>query len=284
MGSVLIILLVFSPLYWLFVTSVSPQIDLLDSPPRWVPARLSLERYREVLGLQYSEDDVKPTLYGGLMKRTSGNFRRGLSNSVVVSFSTTFICLLIGILAAYAFWRFNFRFRDSLFFIIMTLQMIPYISYVIPLYFILSKIRLAGTAIGLIIAYLSTKLVYVIWTLMGYFKSISFELEEAALVDGCGRWKALWKVIVPVLIPGIIGSGILVFLLSWNEFMFALTFAGSGSAKTFPVVLSEFTTQYSVDYGLMATGAILGSIPPLVLALLFQKFLVSGLSGGAVKG
>jgi multiple sugar transport system permease protein len=282
-AAALVVLVTLAPFYWLFITSVSPTVELLDKPPHWIPRHLTFDRYRQVLRSDASGQEAA-TLYSSVVVGPVAMFRRSMANSLIVSLGSTGICLLAGALAAFAFARFRFAGRKSLYYLFVVFQMLPPTATIIAIYFLVRRFRLSDSLVALIVTYTSFNLIYVIWTMTGYFRSIPVELEEAAQIDGCSRLQVLRKIILPLSAPGLVGAGTLSFLMCWNEFMFALTLANTGATKTFPVILSEFTTQYSVDYGLMATGAIVGSIPPVVFSLLFQRFMVQGLTGGAIKG
>ena len=127
-------------------------------------------------------------------------------------------------------------------------------------------------------------LAYVIWVLNGYFKSVPFELEEAGRVDGCSWSQGFWKIIMPTALPGYVAVGVLAFLMAWDEFLYALIFTTSETSKTLPVAVSEFGTKYGIDYGMMMTAGLLATVVPLILALIFQRYIVGGLTAGAVKG
>jgi multiple sugar transport system permease protein len=148
-------------------------------------------------------------------------------------------------------------------------------------------IREAGlmdTYTALIMLYSTFTITYIVWVMNSYFKSLPKEIDEAALIDGAGRLRALFGVVLPLALPGLVAVGLLSFLTAWNEFLFALIFANSPDIKPIPVAVSEFSTQWGIDYGMMATGGVLASIPPVLLAVVFQRYLLQGLTSGAVKG
>jgi multiple sugar transport system permease protein len=161
--------------------------------------------------------------------------------------------------------------------------MIPLITLTIPLYLLMQTLALIDTIHGLILLYIGFLLPTVIWIMHSYLRTIPRELEEAAMIDGSSRLGALVRVIVPLSGPGLMAVSAFAFLSAWNEFFMALIFTAS-QTKTITVTITEFTTQFGIDYGLMATGGVIGSIPPLILAFLLQRFIVQGLTAGAVKG
>jgi len=170
------------------------------------------------------------------------------------------------------------------FFSVLSVRMIPEISLVIPLYIIAARLSILNKPIVLILTYLSFALPFTIWMLTTFFETVPEELEDAALIDGSSRLNTLFRVVIPVATPGIISTALFTFLLAWDEFFFALIFTSTVAAKTVPVAIAEFTGRYAVDITAMMTGGILAALPPVLLALVFQRFIVSGLSAGAVKG
>lgn len=272
LSMVLVLLAIFAPLAWLFISSISPRSELLSVPPHWWPENPSLHNYLDILA---------PSEETG---RAAKDFRSAVFNSIFISGSVTVISLAVGTLAAYAYARLDFPFRQKGLVIYMGLRMLPAISIVMPLYVILRDYSLLNTRLGLILVYLSFVLPFVIYVMTSFFQSIPPELEAAARVDGCTRLGALWRIILPVSSPGLVATGIFAFLLSWDEFFFALLFTSTSAAKTVPVAIAEFTGRHAVDFSAQATGGILAAIPPVVLALIFQRYIVQGLTAGSLKG
>jgi multiple sugar transport system permease protein len=268
-----------APFVWMIISSISTQAELFSVPPHWFPNAPTLETYRALLG------------GGAIAYRGTGEvaapiqaFGRAMVNSFIISSATTALCLALGTLSAYAFARFRFRFKTSLYFLILAVQMIPSISLVVPLYLLLKTLGLLDSYLGMTLVYSTFTVAFVIWVMVGYFQTIPKEMEEAARIDGCTRLQALRRVVLPLTKPGLIATGTLAFLTTWNEFLFALLFTNTLAAKTLPVVISEFSTQFNLEYGLMMTGGVLASLPPIILALFFQKQILSGLTAGGVKG
>lgn len=278
-AALIILIETLAPVLWMIISSLSNEVELLALPPHWIPHEITLNRYESLLS------------GGAIEYRGTGDvtapakaFLQSTLNSVIVSLGTTLLCLVLGACSAYVFSRYRFRFRTSLLFLILAVQMIPTITLVIPLYFTMKSLGLMDTYGGLILLYTTFTLAWVIWIMVGYFDSLPRELEDAARVDGCSRFRALVSVVVPLALPGLVAAGALAFLTAWNEFLFALLFTNSMSAKTLPVIISEFSTQFSLEYGMMMAGGVLASIPPVLLALLFQRYIVGGLAAGSVKG
>lgn len=267
------------PFAWMVISSVSTNRELLSVPPNWIPKEPTLGTYQALLS--GSAISYRGT---GEVSAPIQAFGRALLNSFVIATFTTIICLIFGTLSAFAFSRFKFRFKNHLFLLILAVQMIPSISLAIPLYLLMQRMNLTDSYFGLILVYSTFTIAFVIWVMTGYLRSIPRELEEAARVDGGTRFQSLWQIILPLARPGLIATGALAFLTAWNEFLFALLLTNTMSAKTLPVVISEFSTQFSLEYGLMMTGGVLASLPPILLALIFQRHILAGLTAGGVKG
>jgi multiple sugar transport system permease protein len=273
-----VVLWTMAPFYWMLVSSVSEQRDLFSFPPVWFPRTVSLERFWILLGLGdlagLDEETARPALL----------FRTALLNSVLVCGITTAVGLAVGTVAAYAYARLRFAFSGPFMALTVVVHMLPPIATVIPLYILLRKIGLLNELSGLILVYAALSVTYVVWVMSGYFRSIPKELEESARIDGCSRMGALVRVILPIVTPGLVATGILVFITTWNEFLYVLVLMNDPANKTVPVVVAEFSTQDQIKYGMIMTGGIIVSLPPVLLALLFQRRLISGLTAGAVKG
>lgn len=270
--TVLVLLFIYAPLAWLVLSSMSTRADLLATPPQWIPAQPSLQNYIDILAPGTGVSEVART------------FKITLRNSLVISLSTTAICLLVGSLAAYALARLRLSYKNGLLISILSVRMIPEISLVIPLFIAAAYLGWLDKPIVLIVTYLSFAIPFATWMLVTFFETVPLELEDAALIDGSSRLGTLFRVILPVAMPGIISTGLFIFLLAWDEFFFALIFTSTTAAKTVPVAIAEFTGRYAVDITAMMTAGVLAALPPVLLALLFQRYIVSGLSAGAVKG
>jgi multiple sugar transport system permease protein len=268
----LALLFVYVPVAWLVISSISSRSELLSTPIHWIPQHPTFQNYINILLPSQGTSEVAKT------------FRITLWNSLMVATSVTVIALIFGSIAAYALIRLRFPFRQTLLIGILGTRMIPEISLVIPIYLFATRFGLFNSPIILIITYLSFALPFAIWLMAAFFESIPVELEDAARIDGCTRLETLWRIILPISTPGLVSTGLFVFLTAWDEFFFALILTSTVSAKTVPVAIAEFTGRYVVDVGGMMTGGVLAAIPPVLLSLLFQRYIVSGLTAGAVKG
>jgi multiple sugar transport system permease protein len=269
-AAVVMSLIFLAPFAWLLIASLASQADLLSLPLRWIPHHLSLERYHQIF-----------TSHGGTI---FGNFRASLFNSLIVATATVVISMTIGVFGAYAYARLKFRGARTSLLLFLSTYMVPPIALVIPLYLIMVRLHLLNTRLGLILVYCTFAVPFVLWTMGNYFQTIPPDLEDAARIDGYSRLGAMFRVVLPLARPGLLATTLFVFLIAWDEFLYALIFTSTTAAKTIPVAIAEFTGRYTTDFGLQAAGGILAALPPVLIALVFQRYIVGGLATGAVKG
>lgn len=267
-----VLFFIFFPLLWLFSASLSTQVELFTVPPHWIPQHPTLQNYLDIFF---------PSAAALSVPRT---FAVSLWNSFKIASAVTIICILIGSLAAYALVRIPFRFNHSIQMGILGMRMIPEVSLILPLFIIASSLALINKPIVLIITYMSFALPYAIWMMAAFFQTVPIELEEAARLDGCTRPGILFRVVMPIAVPGLISTAMFTFLLAWDEFFYALIFTSTLDAKTVPVAIAEFIGRYAVNVNGMMAGGILAALPPVILAFIFQRYIVSGMTAGAVKG
>jgi multiple sugar transport system permease protein len=263
---------IYFPVLWLFSASLSTQVELFAVPPHWVPQHPTFQNYLDILF---------PNLAASAVPRT---FAVSLLNSLKIASSVTIICIVLGSLAAYALVRIPFKFNHAIQIGILGSRMIPEVSLVIPLFIIASSLELINRPVILIITYMSFALPYAIWMMATFFQTVPIELEEAARLDGCSRLGILWRIIMPISAPGLISTAMFVFLVAWDEFFYALIFTSTLAAKTVPVAIAEFVGRYAVNINGMMAGGIIAALPPVLLGLIFQRYIVSGMTAGAVKG
>jgi multiple sugar transport system permease protein len=267
-----VLVFIFFPILWLASASFSTQTELYAIPIHWVPQHPTLQNYLDIFF---------PTLAASNVPRT---FAVSLINSMKIASMVTIVCIVIGSLAAYAIVRIPFGSNRAIQLGIMGTRMIPEVSLVLPLFIIASTLQLIDKPIVLVITYLSFALPYSIWMMAAYFQTVPIELEEAARLDGCSRLGILFRVVAPISVPGLVSTAMFVFLLAWDEFFYALIFTSTLAAKTAPVAISEFVGRYSVNITGMMAGGVLAALPPVILAFIFQRYIVSGMTAGAVKG
>jgi multiple sugar transport system permease protein len=263
---------IFFPILWLLSASFSTQVELFTVPMHWIPQHPTVQNYMDIFFPSQAASSVPRT------------FAVALLNSFKIASAVTVICILIGSLAAYALVRIPFGLNRGIQLGIIATRMIPEVSLILPLFIIASSLQLINKPIVLILTYMSFALPYAIWLMAAYFQTVPVELEEAARLDGCTRLGILFRVVMPISVPGLVSTAMFVFLLAWDEFFYALIFTSTLQAKTIPVAIAEFIGRYVVNVNGMMAGGILAAIPPVLVALLFQRYIVSGMTAGAVKG
>jgi arabinogalactan oligomer / maltooligosaccharide transport system permease protein len=211
-------------------------------------------------------------------------FLRHAMNSLIVALATTVLGVVLSCTAAYALSRFRFPGRKAGLTTFLVVQMFPATLLLLPLYVILDKLGLLNSLAGLVLVYSTTAIPFCVWTLKGYFDTLPRELEEAARIDGASTWMIFRKIILPLARPGIAVTALFSFMTAWNEFIMASTFMTDESKYTLPVLIQSSVGQFSADWGLFAAGAVVTSIPVMVAFYVLQKYLVGGLTAGAVKG
>lgn len=257
-----VILLCVFPFYWMVVTSLKSTAEALASPPTFWPHAPTLEHYRVAL-----------------LDKGVGS---SLINSLIVAIATTALALLLGTPAAYAIARYEFRLKRDLWFWFISHRMLSPICVALPFFLIARTLDLIDTHLVLILLYLTFNLPVVIWICADQFRGVPRELDDAALIDGLGRFGIFWRIAVPLALPGIVVSAIFSFIFSWNELLFALILTRAGT-RTAPVAATTFMSGYELPWGeIMATGTLI-VLPVIVFALLVSRHLVRGLTMGAVK-
>ncbi|MCW2797345.1 carbohydrate ABC transporter permease [Nocardioides sp.] len=263
-GIVVFLLCVF-PVYWMVNTSLLTRREIRSPDPTWTPLGGTLDNYRRVF--------------------EGGQFLDALRTSLMVTLATVVVALAFAFLAAVAVARFRFRGRRSFVVALLLIQMIPVEGLFISQYKMLESMQLLNTVLGLTIVYVASVLPFTVWTLRGFVAGVPYELEEAAMMDGCSRFQAFFKVTFPLLAPGLVATGVFGFIQAWNEFTLAVVVMTSDQKKTLPVWLSTFTdVNRGTDWGAVMAGSTLIAIPVVVFFLIVQGRMVSGLTAGAVKG
>jgi multiple sugar transport system permease protein len=261
------------PFVWLFVTSVSYQKHLLARPLSFVPPEVTFDNYRMVLGfVRFHAEGQAAKILPSML------------NSLIVASVVTAINLLIGTTAGYAYARFRFPLKTLSLFALLFTRMLPTVV-LIPAYFLMFKaLDLQNTLTGLIVAYGSFTLPFTIWIMKAYFETIPRDLDKSALVDGCNRLQAYYRVVLPVSGPGLVAGGAFTFMLCWNEFIVAQVLNTKLGTTTLPPVIAGMNAQINIDYSVIAASGFLGALPAVLLVLCFQKYLIQGLTAGSVKG
>jgi multiple sugar transport system permease protein len=252
------------PLLWVFKMSIVTKAELYATPPTFLPQNLSGAEWAQVLG--------------------DSTFQKALINSSIIAGVTTVVCLFFGSIAAYAISRLRFRFKGAVMTLILAISFFPAVAIIAPLFIQYTQMGLINTYASVIITDTVFALPLTIWLLVAFFRELPVDLEDAARVDGATTIQAFRKVIVPLAAPGVFTTAILTFIYAWNEFLFANTFLFDESTQPVTVVIPNFATIYTVDYGAQAAASVIVTVPLVILVLIFQRRIVSGLTAGAVKG
>lgn len=251
------------PVVWMILNSFKPNVEIFASPPVWISRRFSLDAYKAIFS---NPEQI-----------------RFFINSYAIAITVVVLTLVIGILSAYAFSRFKFRGKNLINTVIVSVQAVPPIVLLIPYLSLIVTVRLYNTYGALILTYLIFTLPYAILMLTGYFNTLPQDLDEAVMIDGGSRFKALWTVLVPPAVPGLVSVGMYTFMQSWNEYLFALALTKTNEMRTVPVGINLLMGQHAYEWNQMMAMSVLGSLPVLLLFLFFQRYFIAGMTAGSVK-
>lgn len=251
------------PILWMFLNSFKPNSEIFAWPPTWISANASWAPYQSVF-----QDPEKVRFF---------------LNSYLVSTIVVVVTLVISILAAYAFSRYNFRGKTFINTLIIAIQAVPPITLLIPYMALVVAMKMYNTYAALVLTYLLFTLPYAILMMTGYMNTLPRDLDEAVMIDGGSRFRALWGVLVPTAIPGIVAVGMFTFMRAWNEYLFALTLTRTNDMRTVPVGISLLMGQHAYQWNQMLAMSVIGSLPVLLLFLFFQKYFIAGMTAGSVK-
>ncbi len=251
------------PVVWMFFSSLKSNTEIFSIPPELFPKEFTLKAYNSI--------------FGSPMKV------RFFLNSYLVAMVVTLLTLIVAILAGFSFSRYSFKLKKPLNLFIISTQTVPPISLLIPYFGIVVAFRMYDTYFALVFTYMVFTLPYAILLMTGYFNTLPKELDEAVIIDGGSSFTALWRVLVPVSIPGIVATGVYTFLLSWNEFLFALTLTKSTEMRTVPIGIQLLMGQHSYEWNEMMAMSILGSFPILIMYMVAQRYFLEGMTAGSVK-
>jgi len=252
------------PFLWMALSSIKTLRELYTVPPVWFPEVPTLANYMKVL--------------------FDSNIPRYFLNSTVISLGSTAIALCLAIFASYGFARFHFRGKAGFQAFILVGQLLPTAAIIVPLFITLRAFGLVNTYLGLILIYTIITLPLSVWMLTSYFRAIPVELEEAAIIDGASRLGILFRITLPLSLPGLVAIIVYAFVTTWNEFIFALVFAEDYRVKTLPIGIAEFSTEFNTDWGAVMAASVIMTLPVALLFLAMQRLFVGGLTAGAVKG
>jgi multiple sugar transport system permease protein len=262
-----------APFVWLFITSISYQKNLLARPLSFVPPEVTFDNYRMIFGLiRFHAEGQAAKILPSML------------NSLVVASVVTAINLVVGTTAGYAYARYRFPLKTVSLFALLFTRMLPTVVLVPAFFLMLRALGLQNTLAGLSLAYCSFTLPFTVWIMKAYFETVPAELDKSALVDGCNRLQAYYRVVLPVSGPGLVAGGAFTFMLCWNEFIVAQVLNTKPGTTTLPPVIAGMNGQINIDYSVIAASGFLGALPAVLLVLIFQKYMVQGLTAGSVKG
>lgn len=276
---VLVFIIIFwsiAPLLWIFISSISERTELYSIPPHWIPEYPTLEAYKKVL---ITGESFRGS--GGIA--ATELLRKGILNSVIVATVTTAFVMFFAPLLGYAFSRLKFRGSQLFFYVIIGIIALPSWPVLIGLFSVFSDLHLLDSKTGLILLSFTFRLPFETWFMKGYFESVPSEIEDAARIDGCTRIQTLFKVSLQMVMPGLIAVSIVSFLGTWNMFSAPLVLTYTLKSKPLTVTMTDFIGQYFVHWDLMSAAAMIAIIPPLIIVIFFQKYIIEGLSAGAIK-
>ena len=266
----IILLYIIFPFYWAFRSAITPDADLFATPVQYFPNHPTLHNFQLVL--------------------SDTGFLTALKNSAIVAVSVTILALAIGATASYALGRFHFRGRTPVLYLVLSMTMFPQVAVLGALWNMINQLGFYDHLYALILTYLVFTLPFTVWVLTSFFRALPSELEEAAYVDGASPFQTFWKIMLPLVAPGLVTTGLLAFISAWNEFLYALSFIQSPENRTVPLAIFNFVpatnvgSNFVTPWGQMMAATVVVTVPLVVLTLIFQRRILAGLTAGAVKG
>ena len=286
--SVIFVFYVSGPVYWLFKTSIEPEAQVAAVPPNWIPQDPTLFNFESIVSagseVTYENRRQGDPATGRFIPTGAKYLLPALWNSFFVGVAVAALNVLISATAAYAIALIHFRGRRFTLYTILVTRVIPDIALIVPLFLLLRNFGLINTKAALITTYLAVTVPFTIFILINYFQSVPAELYKAARIDGCSHLGVLRHVYLPLAMPAVVASLMFAFLTSWNEFLFALMLTQNIQAQTLPIIISGFALDFTVSFSFLNAAGVIAIVPPVVLAILFERYIVSGLTAGAVKG
>jgi multiple sugar transport system permease protein len=287
--SALFVLYVAGPVAWLVSSSLQTEAQITGVPPNWLPPELNLGNFDAILNaaerqVTYETRRQGDPATGGFLPSGAANLIPSLWNSLTVGLWVAVLNLLLSVTAAYAIAVIDFRGRRATLYTVLATRVVPDIALIVPLFLVVRNLGLINTLGALVVTYLAITVPFTIFILISYFEGIPRDLYRAARIDGCGHWGALRHVYLPLSLPALVASLTFAFLTSWNEFVFALVLTQNVAAQTLPIVISGFVMDFTTSFSFVNAAGVIAIIPPVLMAVLFQRYIVSGLTAGAVKG
>lgn len=281
---------VLAPVSWLVSSAFQTEAEIVSVPPHWIPDKPTLRNFNAIFGASDEEEITYETrsgvdpAAGGFIPSTAKTLPKAMWNSVLVATLVVVLNLLVGVPAAYAMAKIRYWGRNASVYFILITRVIPDIALVVPFFLVIRKLGLLDTIGSLVITYLAVTVPFTVFILMQYFEGLPDELDKAARVDGCSRFQALVRVFLPLSMPSLVAVVLFTFLTSWNEFLLALMFTQTSASQTLPILLAAFTSDFTVSFSFLNAAGVLAIVPPVIVAIIFERYIVSGLTAGAVKG
>ncbi len=280
---------VLGPFVWLVSSSFQNEREIISVPPHWIPEEPTLLNFKAIFfarreAVTYETRTQADPVSGGYIPSTAKDLLPALWNSFIVAVSVVVLNLVVGIPAAYAMAKIRFRGRSTSIYFILSTRVIPDIVLVVPFFLFISRLGLLDNVLSLIITYLAITVPFTVFILISYFESLPDELDKAARVDGCSRFQTLTRVFLPLALPSVVAVMLFSFLTSWNEFLLALMFTQTIASQTMPIVIASFTSDFTISFSFINAAGVVAVVPPVLLAVVFERYIVSGLTAGAVKG
>lgn len=289
LGSLLLLAYVLGPVAWLVSSSIQTEREIVSIPPHWIPEEPTARNFQAIFAageekVTYETRKQVDASSGGYIPPTAKNLLPAMGNSFLVATIVVILNLLFGTPAAYAMSKIRYWGRNgSIYFILLT-RVVPDIALVVPFFFVIRKLGLLDSIGSLVITYLAITLPFTVFILLQYFDGLPDELDKAARVDGCSRLQALTKVFLPLAMPSLVAVVLFAFLTSWNEFLFALMFTQTIKSQTVPIMVAAFTSDFTISFSFINAAGVVAIVPPVIVAIVFERYIVSGLTAGAIKG
>jgi len=261
---ILFFIFMFTPILWMILTSLKPVNEIVTVPISYLPKKFTFANYAKLW--------------------SSTDFPAYFKNSMIVSSACAILTSIVAIFAGYSLARFKFKGKNITLFMFLATQMVPVVVIIIPLFLVFSQFNLLDKLSGLIVIYLVLNIPFCTVMIRGFFERIPVSLEEAAMIDGCSRVESLFRIIIPIMLPGIVATFVFAFIGAWNDLFFSIMFINSETIKTIPVGINTFIGKYEIDWGVMSAAAVVALIPVFVMFGMIQRYLVQGLTNGSVKG
>ena len=288
-ASALFLIYVLAPVAWLLSSSFQGEAEITSRPPHWMPHAPTLENFAAIFQARdkkvtYETRRAGDPATGGYIPSTARNLIPSMWNSLIVAVWVVALNLIVAVPAAYAMAKIRFIGRQTSIYFMLSTRVIPDIALVVPFFLFIRALGLLDHLGSLVITYLAITVPFSVFILVSYFESLPDELDKAARVDGCSRLQTLVRVYVPLAAPALVAVVLFTFLTSWNEFLLALMFTQTPNSQTMPIVVASFASDFTISFAFINAAGVLAVVPPVAMAVIFERYIVSGLTAGAVKG